>query len=98
MDDTTARAILTDGAITVSIEFSFNEVGEIVRAHAPSRLFEKNGVYSPYPWTSHCWNYADYGGMRIPRDAEVLWHLPEGDFPYWRGHITGVKYDGSDQH
>jgi len=93
IDDTTAKATLTDGANSVPLIFRFNTTGEIVQAHATARFFEKNGGYTPLPWTSRCWNYAERGGMRIPLDAEVLWHIPEGDFPYWRGHITWVEYD-----
>ena len=31
--------------------------------------------------------------MRVPLDGEVTWLLPEGEEPYWRGHITEIVYE-----
>ena len=31
------------------------------------------------------------GGVRLPRDGEVRWELPEGPFTYWRGRVTSLE-------
>jgi hypothetical protein len=30
--------------------------------------------------------------MLVPLNGEVAWLPPEGEKPYWRGHITGIAY------
>jgi hypothetical protein len=93
IDASTARASLTEGKTTVSLDFFFNEQGEITGCYTSARFREVKGAYEPSPWQSRCWSYAERGGMRVPLEAEVEWHLPEGPRPYWRGRITEITYD-----
>jgi hypothetical protein len=30
--------------------------------------------------------------MLVPLDGEVAWLLPEGEKPYWRGHMAEISY------
>ena len=93
IDENRALATLTDAGITVSLEFIFNEKGEIMGIFAPERFYETNGEYKPFPWAGRFWNYQERGGMMIPIEGEVEWHLPEGRKPYWRGSITQAEYE-----
>jgi hypothetical protein len=93
IDDSTARATLADGATTVSLEFRFNAEGEIISAYTTSRYREVRGAYESTPWECHYGTYADRGGMRIPLEGEVEWHVPNRRLPYWRGRITGITYE-----
>ncbi|MGV3720134.1 MAG: DUF6920 family protein [Actinomycetota bacterium] len=65
---------------------------EILRAYPPARFREARGEYAPTPWSCACQSYAQLGGMRIPREGEVEWILPEGRSPYWRGRIVTIQY------
>jgi hypothetical protein len=47
----------------------------------------------PTPWLGRFWNYGKRGGMLVPLDAEVAWVLPEGEKPYWRGHIAEISHE-----
>ena len=47
----------------------------------------------PTPWRGRFWNYQERGGMIVSLDAEVAWLPPEGEKPYWRGHITEISYE-----
>jgi hypothetical protein len=93
MDDSSARATLTDGAATVSIEFHFEQEGLIASAWAPLRYRAVDGVLQPTPWRGRFSAYANRGGMRIPLEGEVEWELPQGPVPYWRGRITEIDYE-----
>jgi hypothetical protein len=31
--------------------------------------------------------------MLVPMSGEVAWLPPEGEKPYWRGHITEIDHD-----
>ncbi len=93
VDDRSVYATLTEGDISITMLFMFDEEGLIdaVRAEARPRTVGDNLV--PMPWQGRFWNYQQRGGMRVPLDGEVAWLLPEGRKPYWCGHITGTSYE-----
>lgn len=86
-----ARATLTDGDTTVSLELEFGDNGEIVRTSALRyRAVGAENVLTH--WTGRYGAYARVGGMMIPTEAEVAWGPPQGEFSVWRGRITGARY------
>ncbi len=93
VDDRSARATMTDGDISVSLLFTFNEADliETVRAEARGRMV--GGRIVPTPWQGRFWNHETRDGMRVPLAGEVAWLLPTGAKPYWRGRITAVAYE-----
>lgn len=93
VDDGTARATLTDGATTVSAEFHVAPTGEITGMTA-MRYRDVNGTGVPTPFEGRYEDFARRNGVMIPMSAEVAWLLPEGRFPYWRGHPVEIVYDG----
>ena len=93
IDKHRAEASLTDAGVTASLEFTFNEAGEIVSVYTPGRYREVSGTYEMTPWIGRYADYIDVEGYRIPSKAEVEWHLKEQVYPYWRAKITQVKYD-----
>ncbi len=93
VDDRSARATLTDGAIAVTLLFTFNDEGLIDTIHADARGRTVGKRVVPTPWQGRFWNYATRDGMRIPLAGEVAWLLPDGPRPYWRGHIESIAYE-----
>ena len=93
IDDRTARATLTDSRTTVSLEFRFNDAGEIIGSFATGRFREVDGSYVATPWGGRYGGYEERQGMRIPLEGEVEWHLPDRTLPYWRGRIVEARYD-----
>ena len=92
VDTRSAYATLEEGDITIRMLFTFNKEGLIdaVRAEARGRAVGDEVI--PTPWYGRFWNYEERDGMRVPLDGEVAWVLPEGEKPYWRGHITSIRY------
>lgn len=93
IDNMTARASLTDSGTTVSLEFRFNDRGEIVSVFAPVRFREVNGQYIPTPWLGRFWNYEERHGILLPIDGEVAWQVSGVSFPYWRGKLVDIEFD-----
>jgi hypothetical protein len=93
IDNSSALATLTNAGTTVSLEFRFNDDGEITGVFTPGRYREVNGKYELTPWEGHFRNYVEREGMRIPVEADVEWRLQDGSFPYWKGRIVEVMYD-----
>jgi len=93
VDDRSASGTLTDGGTSVTLLFTFDErdLIDTVRAEARGRMV--GGEIVPTRWLGRYWNYEERGGMRVPLDGEVAWLPPEGEQPYWRGHITGIDYE-----
>jgi hypothetical protein len=93
VDDTSARATLTDGTLAVTLLFRFNEDGllDSVRAESRDRVIDGKTVSAP--WQGRFWNHAERSGMRVPLDGEVAWLLPEGVKTYWRGTTTSLNYE-----
>jgi hypothetical protein len=93
IDDTSARASLTDGNTSVSLDFHFNADGLVKAIHADSRARTVGGKIENAPWDIRVWNYQNYQGMRVPTEGEVAWALPDGAYPYWRGRVNSARYE-----
>jgi Family of unknown function (DUF6920) len=93
LDDSSARATLTVGATTVSLDFYFGADGLVRRVFTSARARDVNGRAVPTPWQGHFVRYENHDGMKIPMAGEVEWLLPEGPQKYWRGEITGIAFE-----
>jgi hypothetical protein len=108
IDDSTARASLSDGNTSVTLDFHFDAEGLIASVRSPARHKDARTVL---PWQGWFRGYALRRGMRIPLEAEVEWVIPDGPMPagpavplpaaslpavplpYWRGRITDIAYE-----
>lgn len=93
LDDTSARATLTAGGTTVSLDFFFGADGLVERIYTPARGRDVKGTSVPTPWEGRWFEYGERGGVRVPTRGEVAWILDEGRMPYWRGEVTNVTYE-----
>ena len=93
LDDKSARATMTDGAVTLTLTFGFQDDGLIGSARAESRGRLVNGVPSGAPWQGRFWNYAIRDGMKVPLEGEVAWVMPDGLKPYYRGKLTALSFE-----
>lgn len=91
IDDTTARATATDGALSVSGEFHFAASGEMTGMSA-MRFRDVNGRAVLTRFEGHYRGFERLGGVMIPARADVEWVLPDGVYSYWRGAPTEVRY------
>ena len=92
VDDRSARATLEEGDISLTMLFTFDERGLIETVSAEERGRAVGDKIVPTPWRGRFWNYEERGGMLVPMSGEVAWLPPEGEKPYWRGHITEIAY------
>ena len=93
IDNTNARATLTDGNTSVSLDFNFNTDDLIDSIHADSRTRGAGAKITNAPWDIRVWNYQSYQGMQVPTEGEVAWALPDGAYPYWRGRVVNASYE-----
>ncbi len=94
LDDTAARAAVTDGTSRVAIDFHFNPDGTIGSFRAAGRIRKVvDGVAQYAPWQGRFSDYQVRDGMQIPLVGEVAWELPGGLAPYYRGTTVEVEYE-----
>lgn len=93
LDRNRAIASLTDSGITVSLEFRFNEAGEVTGIYTPGRYGRFDGEYIKKPWEGRFSRYKEIQGMKIPMNGEVGWHLQDGFWLFWKGKIDEISYE-----
>jgi hypothetical protein len=93
VDDTSARATLNDGDVSVALLFQFGKDDLITSARAEARSRTVGNNVVPTPWEGRFWNYDRRDGMLVPTDGEVAWLLPAGRKPYWRGHVESIQFE-----
>lgn len=84
-----ALAILRDGVTQARLTFHFNRAGEIVRGEA-LRPALQGSRYVSRGWTTRYHDWQSHHGMRVPMAGSAAWHLPAGEWAYWRGRITSL--------
>ena len=92
IDDSSARATLSVGETTVSLDFHFDADSLIAAVYSPARARYVGGRAVPTPWLGRWLSYGVREGVRIPLAGEVEWVLPEGPQPYWRGEIREARF------
>ncbi len=67
------------------VDFTFQVDGEgRVLLGETMRPYGSGSSAAPRRWTVRLSDYAEGGGMRVPRRGDATWHLPEGAFEYVR--------------
>ena len=91
VDDSTARATLSDHGNRVSVDFHFDPEGRIVRISG-MRYRDVDGAGVLTPWSGEFADYREVNGMMVPERGSVAWLLPEGRYTYWKGTIVDWNY------
>lgn len=92
IDNSSARATITDGATTVSGVFEFSEDGDLI--HYSTRRYR--ALADGFALTDQTFTLSEHAvtdGLRVPRRAMAVWHLPEGDVQTIDMKVEAVGYD-----
>ncbi len=92
VDERSAAATLADGDVRVTLTFHFADDGTIASVRGIRGRTVGTRIF-PTPWEGRWAHYELHGGMRIPTEGEVAWHLPDGRRPYWRGRLVRIAYE-----
>jgi hypothetical protein len=93
LDARSARATLSDGGVSVSLDFHFSaEDGLVERVRAEARGRSVGTQMQPTPWEGRWSDYQRRDGLLVPQRGVVAWVLPDGERPYWRGRIAALRY------
>jgi hypothetical protein len=93
VDDARALATLTHSAISVSLEFRFNQRDEVESIYTPGRWGSFDGGYKQVAWEGKFRDYAKRDGLLVPTRGEVGWYT-DGDWgSVWRGSVVSAKLE-----
>lgn len=94
IDENSAQATMRQQDITASVVLHINEQGQLFSVTA-QRYMAQGKSYQLVPWSVRAGEYQEADGMRIPTQVEVTWHLPSGDFTWFRVKISEIEYNRS---
>lgn len=94
VNDTTVRATLTDSDIEVSGLFFFDNNGYLSSFETDDRYYSlgKNN-YKKIKYSGVVDSYKEQGDLKIAENVKAIWHLPEGDYEYFKGTIEKIDYN-----
>jgi hypothetical protein len=93
IDNRRALATLSDLGNTVSLEFRFNDVAEVVGIYTEGRWSRTANGYELTPWEGHFTAYRRYQGVLVPSRGEVGWYANGQLEIVWKGEITSLEYE-----
>ncbi|HYW43146.1 MAG TPA: DUF6544 family protein [Bryobacteraceae bacterium] len=73
---------------TIDLEIDADGRPLMCRANRP-RLVGKQSAQTP--WSGRCSEFREWEGLRVAGRMEVAWHLPEGEFTYFREEVTAFQ-------
>jgi hypothetical protein len=92
VDDNSADATLTDGAVRVSLRFHFGADHLIQRVSGQrGRMLKGNIVMTA--WEGQWSDYKMHNGLQIPMRGEVAWLTAHGRQVYWRGTVESLHHE-----
>lgn len=92
VDDTSARATITDGPIRLDMLFRFGTDGLVSGILVAARGGLVDGKTVMMPWEGTFGDYRRQDGMMVPFYGEVAWITPRGRRPYFMGTATRLAY------
>ena len=94
IDNYSVRGVLTDNEIEVSGIFYFNKEGLFTHFETYDRYFTtgKNS-YKKVKFSIIVDSYKKQDNLRISEKVKVMWHLPEGDFEYYKGIVDKIEFN-----
>ena len=92
IDKNTAKATITDGDITGSVIFTFDEEGAIIHAITYDRYRTEGDQQVKSPWMATMRDYKTFNGFKAPTKANVSWEIDGEEFVYAKFLVTNIAY------
>lgn len=94
IDPNTAKAVITNNGCQVGGIFYFKDNGEFIKFQTDDRNYSEKGTeYKKVKWSAVVSNYIEKNGIKFPTHLKAMWHTDNGDYEYFKGTITDIKYN-----
>ncbi|MCU0459915.1 MAG: hypothetical protein MUE37_12600 [Bacteroidales bacterium] len=96
-DNRTVLGSLTDNGIRATAIFRFGEDGLLTSVETSDRYYtEGKGEYKKVKFSAVVESYKRQGEIMFPEKMKAVWHLPGGDYEYFKGTISRIEYNVTD--
>jgi len=92
IDDNKALATLTVKGTTVSLEFRFNQAGEVTGVYSPDRFRLVDDAYKQQAWAMTFGDYQLESGMKVPQSTSSGWYEGKELKEVSKGKLVKVQY------
>jgi len=94
IDDYSVRGTLVDNGIKVSGIFYFNKEGLFTHFETFDRYYStgKNN-YKQVKFSAIVESYKMQDKLKINEKVKIVWHLPEGDYEYYKGIVDKIEFN-----
>lgn len=89
-DAHSAEMTLSDESEHACVTFHIDADGDVILLEG-QRWGDFDGCFELRTWKVTMAEYATFQGLRVPCSGQVVWELPDGDFPYFDWRITGIE-------
>jgi hypothetical protein len=94
IDDKVVRARLTDNGISLSGVFRFDDSGFLHHFETADRYYyQGKEKFENVKFSAVFDSYKSQGTLKIVEKAKVIWHLPEGDYEYYKGTVDKIDFN-----
>lgn len=88
LEEDKLRVSFNNGRTEAAVVFDVDREGRVRGGTASSRPRMVGKSFVETAWSGSFGEYRIFNGVRVPTTAEAVWHLPEGPFTCWRGHVV----------
>jgi hypothetical protein len=94
LNENSVRATLTDNGFVISGVFHFDENGLFRHFETDDRnYYIRKNTYKKVKFSAVVDSYKNQGNIKIAERVKVMWHLPEGDYEYYKGVIDRIEFN-----
>ncbi|MCX7880781.1 MAG: hypothetical protein N2517_08985, partial [Ignavibacteria bacterium] len=94
IDDYSVRATLEDNGIKVEGIFYFNEEGLFTHFETYDRYYSTGkNAYMKVKFSAIVESYKMQGKLKICEKVKIVWHLPNGDYEYYKGTVDRIVFN-----
>jgi hypothetical protein len=90
-DSLSAKAVFTNGPITVSAVLYFNEQGQLVNFISEDRTAIQQKMKIPFSTPVHA--YRAINGRQALAEGDAVWHYPDGAFTYGKFRLKSIAFN-----
>jgi hypothetical protein len=91
-----AKAIYTNGKITIGATLSFNQEGKLLNFVSNDRFETDGKTYKSYPWLTPIKEYGKFHGFLLPSEVSTDSQRPDKTFTYGEWKIRELEYNCKD--
>jgi len=97
IDEFSVRGTLIDNGIEVTGVFYFDQEGLFTHFETTDRYYYSGkNTYKKVRFSAFVESYKMQGDLKINEKVRIVWHLPEGDYEYYKGIVDRIELNVSE--